>query len=122
MVQLNKDYYSIKEASTILNKSVNAIHCNIYSKSSNHKINVTKIDGRLFISKEELIKYRQFIHDRDNIVEIDCEYAINRISNETKQTNLFIDTRNLFLGYSLAYFNKCTGSTVYKQYTISQFI
>ncbi|MEC2941329.1 helix-turn-helix domain-containing protein [Bacillus cereus] len=122
MVQLNKDYYSIKEASTILNKSVNAIHCNIYSKSSNHKINVTKIDGRLFISKEELIKYRQFINDRDNIVEIDCEYAINRISNETKQTNLFIDTRNLFLGYSLAYFNKCTGSTVYKQYTISQFI
>ncbi|PFU27698.1 helix-turn-helix domain-containing protein [Bacillus cereus] len=122
MVHLNKDYYSIKEASKILNKSVNTIYCNVYSKSSNHKINVTKIDGRLFISKEELIKYKHFINERDNIVEIDCEYAINRISNETKQTNFFIDTRNLFLGYSLAYFNKCTGSTAHKKGTISQFI
>ncbi|PHA26193.1 DNA-binding protein [Bacillus cereus] len=119
---MNKDYYSIKEASKILNRTIATIHSSIYSKSSNHKINVKKINGRVFISKEELIKYKQFLDDRDNIVEIDCEYAISKISSETRQSNLLIDTRNLFLAYSLAYFNKCTGSTVHKQTTINQFI
>lgn len=122
MVHLNKDYYSIKEASKILNRTIATIHGSIYSKSSNHKINVKKINGRVLISKEELIKYKQFLDDRDNIVEIDCEYAISKISSETRQSNLLIDTRNLFLAYSRAYFNKCTGSTVHKQTTINQFI
>lgn len=40
MVRLNKDYYSIKEASEILNRSIVTIQERIYSKGSNHKINV----------------------------------------------------------------------------------
>ncbi|PGD64130.1 helix-turn-helix domain-containing protein [Bacillus wiedmannii] len=119
---MDKDYYSIKEASGILGRSMATIQNSIYSKQSNHKMNVKKINGRVFIPKEELIKYKQFLEDRDNLVEIDCEYAINKIANETQQNNLFMDTRTLFITYSQAYFNKCTGSTVYKQSTISQFI
>lgn len=83
---------------------------------------VKKINGRVFIPKEELIKYKQFLEDRDDLVEIDCEYAINKIANETQQNNLFMDTRTLFITYSQAYFNKCTGYTIYKQATIGQFI
>lgn len=119
---MDKDYYSIKEASEILGRSMVSIQNSLYSKQSNHKMNVKKINGRVFIPKEELIKYKQFLADRDNLVEIDCEYAINKIANETQQNNLFMDTRTLFITYSQAYFNKCTGSTVYKQSTISQFI
>lgn len=122
MSQLNKDYYSIKEASEILNRSIVTIQRRIYSKGSNHKINVKKINGRVFISKEELIKYKRFLEERDNLVEIDCEYAMKKISNETEQNNLFMDTRKLFITYAQAYFNKCTGSTVHKQATIGQFI
>lgn len=122
MIQLNKDYYSIKETSEILGRSMVSIQNSLYSKQSNHKMNVKKINGRVFIPKEELIKYKQFLEDRDNLVEIDCEYAINRITNETQQNNLFMDTRMLFITYSQAYFNKCTGSTFYKKDTISQFI
>ncbi|PEQ91224.1 DNA-binding protein [Bacillus cereus] len=99
-----------------------SIQNSLYSKQSNHKMNVKKINGRVFIPKEELIKYKQFLEERDNLVEIDCEYAINKIANETQQNNLFMDTRTLFIKYSQAYFNKCTGSTVYKKSTISQFI
>ncbi|MDF9496722.1 DNA-binding protein, partial [Bacillus cereus] len=115
MTQLNKDYYSIKEASEILGRSMASIQNSMYSKQSKHKMNVEKINGRVFISKEELIKYKQFLQERDNLVEIDCEYAMNKISNETEQTNLFRETRTLFITYSQAYFNKCTGSTVHKQ-------
>ena len=122
MVRLNKDYYSIKEASENLNRSIVTIQERIYSKGSNHKINVKKINGRVFIPKEELIKYKRFVEERDNPVEIDCEYAIKKISIKTEQNNLFMDTRTLFLTYSQAYFNKCTGSTVHKQATIGQFI
>lgn len=78
MVRLNKDYYSIKEASEILNRSIVTIQERIYSKGSNHKINVKKINGRIFIPKEELIKYKRFVEERDNPVEIDCEYAIKK--------------------------------------------
>lgn len=117
MTQLNKDYYSIKEASEILGRSIHTIHHHIHSKNSTQKIN-----NRLFIPKEDLIKYKQFIEERNSIVEIDCEYAINKISNETQQNNLFMDTRTLFITYSQAYFNKCTGSTIHKRVTISQFI
>lgn len=119
---MDKDYYSIKEASEILGRSMATIQNSLYSKQSNHKMNVKKINGRVFIPKEELIKYKQFLEDRDNLVEIDCEYAINKIANETEQNNLFMDTRTLFITYSQAYFNKCTGSTVYKQATIGKFI
>ncbi|PER99650.1 helix-turn-helix domain-containing protein [Bacillus cereus] len=119
---MDKDYYSIKEASEILGRSMVSIQNSLYSKQSNHKMNVKKINGRVFIPKEELIKYKQFLEERDNLVEIDCEYAINKIANETQQNNLFMDTRTLFIKYSQAYFNKCTGSTVYKKSTISQFI
>lgn len=122
MTQLNKDYYSIKEASEILGRSMASIQNSMYSKQSKHKMNVEKINGRVFISKEELIKYKQFLQERDNLVEIDCEYAMNKISNETEQANLFRETRTLFITYSQAYFNKCTGSTVHKQTTIGQFI
>ncbi|MDC2865315.1 helix-turn-helix domain-containing protein [Bacillus sp. BP-3] len=122
MIQLNKDYYSIKEASEILGRSIHTIYKHLYSKNSTQKINVKKINGRLFIPKEDLMKYKQFINERDSIVEIDCEYAINKISNETQQNNLFMDTRTLFITYSRAYFNKCTGSTAHKTGTISQFI
>ncbi|ASZ15528.1 DNA-binding protein [Bacillus cereus] len=122
MAQLNKDYYSIKEASEILGRSIVTIQGCIYSKGSNHKINVKKINGRVFISKEELIKYKRFLEERDNLVEINCEYAMKKISNETEQNNLFMDTRKLFITYAQAYFNKCTGSTVHKQATIGQFI
>ncbi|WP_240440575.1 DNA-binding protein [Bacillus cereus] len=122
MAQLNKDYYSIKEASEILGRSIHTIHHHIHSKNSTQKINVKKINNRLFISKEDLIKYKQFIDERNSIVEIDCEYAMNKISNETEQNNLFRETRTLFINYSRAYYNKCTGSTVHKQATIGQFI
>ncbi|MGR5903123.1 DNA-binding protein [Bacillus cereus] len=122
MTQLNKDYYSIKEASEILGRSIHTIHHHIHSKNSTQKINVKKINNRLFIPKEELIKYKQFIEERNSIVEIDCEYAMNKISNETEQNNLFRETRTLFIKYSQAYYNKCTGSTVHKQATIGQFI
>ncbi|MEB9457367.1 DNA-binding protein [Bacillus anthracis] len=122
MTQLNKDYYSIKEASEILGRSIHTIHHHIHSKNSTQKINIKKINNRLFIPKEDLIKYKQFIEERNSIVEIDCEYAINKISNETQQNNLFMDTRTLFITYSQAYFNKCTGSTIHKRVTISQFI
>ncbi|HDR6310565.1 TPA: helix-turn-helix domain-containing protein [Bacillus paranthracis] len=122
MAQLNKDYYSIKEASEILGRSIHTIHHHIRSKNSTQKINVKKINNRLFISKEDLIKYKQFIDERNSIVEIDCEYAMNKISNETEQNNLFRETRTLFIKYSQAYYNKCTGSTVHKQATIGQFI
>lgn len=122
MAQLNKDYYSIKEASEILGRSMASIQNSIYSKQSRHEVNVEKINGQVFISKEELIKYKQFLQERDNFVEIDCEYAIKKISNETEQNTLFMDTRTLFITYSQVYFNKCTGSTVYKQATIGQFI
>ncbi|MDV5068288.1 DNA-binding protein [Bacillus sp. W1] len=122
MAQLNKDYYSIKEASEILGRSIHTIHHHIHSKNSTQKINVKKINNRLFISKEDLIKYKQFIDERNSIVEIDCEYAMNKISNETEQNNLFRETRTLFIKYSQAYYNKCTGSTVHKQATIGQFI
>ncbi|MGH0860354.1 helix-turn-helix domain-containing protein [Bacillus pacificus] len=122
MAQLNKDYYSIKEASEILGRSIHTIHHHIRSKNSTQKINVKKINNRLFISKEDLMKYKQFIDERNSIVEIDCEYAMNKISNETEQNNLFRETRTLFIKYSQAYYNKCTGSTVHKQATIGQFI
>lgn len=122
MIQLDKDYYSIKEASEILGRSIHTIYNHIYSKKSTQTINVKKINGRLLIPKEDLIKYKQFINERDSIVEIDCEYAINKISNETQQNNLFMETRTLFITYSRVYFNKCTGSTVHKKDTISQFI
>ncbi|UKS60767.1 helix-turn-helix domain-containing protein [Bacillus toyonensis] len=122
MAQLNKDYYSIKEASEILGRSIHTICGHLYSKNSTLKINAKKINNRLFISKEDLMKYKQFINERDSIVEVDCEYAINKISNETQQYNLFMGTRNLFITYSQAYFNKCTGSTVHKKVTVTQFI
>ena len=122
MIQLDKDYYSIKEASEILGRSIHTIYNHIYSKKSTQTINVKKINGRLLIPKEDLIKYKQFINECDSIVEIDCEYAINKISNETQQNNLFMETRTLFITYSRVYFNKCTGSTVHKKDTISQFI
>ncbi|MCU4786671.1 DNA-binding protein [Bacillus cereus] len=122
MAQLNKDYYSIKEASEILGRSIHTIHHHIHSKNSTQKINVKKINNRLFISKEDLMKYKQFIDERNSIVEIDCEYAMNKISNETEQNNLFRETRTLFINYSQAYYNKCTGSTVHKHATIGQFI
>lgn len=115
MIQLDKDYYSIKEASEILGRSIHTIYNHIYSKKSTQTINVKKINGRLLIPKEDLIKYKQFINERDSIVEIDCEYAINKISNETQQNNLFMETRTLFITYSRVYFNKCTGSTVHKK-------
>ncbi|WP_329767372.1 helix-turn-helix domain-containing protein [Bacillus nitratireducens] len=122
MIQLNKDYYSIKEASEILGRSTVSIQNSLYSKRSNHKMSVKKINGRVFIPKEELIKYKQFLDDRDSLVEIDCEYAMNKIANETQQHNLFMETRTLFITYSQAYFNKCTGSTIHKKVTITQFI
>ncbi|MBJ8007071.1 helix-turn-helix domain-containing protein [Bacillus cereus] len=119
---MDKDYYSIKEASEILGRSIHTIYHHIHSKNSTQKINVKKINNRLFIPKEDLIKYKQFIEERNSIVEIDCEYAMNKISNETEQNNLFRETRTLFIKYSQAYCNKCTGSTVHKQATIGQFI
>lgn len=122
MDHLNKDYYSIREVSKILNRSITAIYNNIYSKASKHKINAEKINGQVSISKEELAIYMQFLHERDGIVEIDCEYAIKKISIETKQNILFIETRSLFLEYSRVYFNKSTGSTTYRKATIAQFI
>ena len=118
----NKDYYSIKEVSHLLDRSITAIYNNIYSKASTYKINIKKINGRVSISKEELNKYKQFLQERDGIVEINCEYAMNKITIETKQYSFFKETRKLFLLYSQAYFNKSTGSNNYKKSTIAQFI
>lgn len=87
MDHLNKDYYSIREVSKILNRSITAIYNNIYSKASKHKINAEKINGQVSISKEELAIYKQFLHERDGIVEIDCEYAIKK--SLLKQNKIF---------------------------------
>ena len=51
IIQLDKDYYSIKEASEILGRSMATIQNSLYSKQSNHKMNV-KINGRVLYQKK----------------------------------------------------------------------
>lgn len=123
MIHLNKEYYSIKEVSEILNRSITAIYNNIYARNENwYKLNTKKINGRIYISKEELTKYEEYLFERYSTVEIDCNYAINKITIETKQYNIFVDTRNLFIEYSRNYFNKSSGSTNHKKNIITEFI
>ncbi|MGR5959332.1 hypothetical protein ACT7DM_05900 [Bacillus cereus] len=53
---MDKDYYSIKEVSEILGRSMATIQNSLYSKQSNHKMNVKKINGRVFIPKRRVDK------------------------------------------------------------------
>lgn len=122
MIHLEKDLYTIKELATLLNRSVTAVNNAVYSKLSKYKLKVIRQYGKVYIEKEEVKKYIEFLKERDGLVEIDSAYAMNKINNEIVEIPKLKQTRELFLSYSRTCFNKMTGSNYYKSGTINQFI
>lgn len=122
MTRPSNEYFSVNEAAEYLNKSIDTIQGLIYSKASAFKLEVTKVNKRIWIHKNDLDKYKAYLFERDGVIDINPEYAMEKLSKETNKFMAFIETRMLFLDYSRRYFNKMTGSNSYKKSSIAQFI
>ena len=122
MIELDKTLYTVEEISSLLNLTMNTIYNLIYSKRSKFKINVIRTDGRLYIEKDEVQRYIDYLEERDGIVEVDSKYALDRINSEIMYKPKLNETHGLFLSYARLIFNKMSGSNSYKKSTIAQYI
>lgn len=122
MIQLEKDLYTIKEVATLLNKTITTIYNAVYSKSSAVKLQIIRKEGKVFIEKEEIKRYLEYLNERDGLIEIDSAYAMKKLNHEIIVIPKLKETQELFLSYARIYFNKMTGSNSYKQSMITHFI
>lgn len=122
MIQLEKELYTLKEVAQLVNKSTHAVRNAIYPKNSTVKLNVIRKDRRVFIEKKEVERYIKYLESLYGVVEVDSEYAMNKLHADITEIPKLKQTQELFFGYSRICFNKMTGSNAYKTSTIGQFI